>query len=109
MEDAVVFAADGGYDGEQMVLRVEAPKCAARAEPGSFVHLTCDPSIPMRRPLSIMRADAEKGWVRWSFYKVLGPGLQALAARKVSKKMGAAGADRATVYAGAAWSARVRF
>jgi dihydroorotate dehydrogenase electron transfer subunit len=69
------------YDGDQFVLRVEAPKCAGRAEPGSFVHLTCDPAIPMRRPLSIMRADAEAGWIEM-LYKVAGPGLQALAARK---------------------------
>ena len=26
-------------------------------QPGSFAHLTCDATIPMRRPLSIMRAD----------------------------------------------------
>jgi len=42
------------------VLRVEAPECASHAQPGSFVHLTCDPAIPMRRPLSIMRVDAER-------------------------------------------------
>ena len=68
------------YDAEQFVLRVAAPQCAARAEPGSFVHLTCDPAIPMRRPLSIMRADARAGWIEM-LYKVVGPGLQALAAR----------------------------
>ena len=69
------------YDGDQFVLRVAAPQCAARAEPGSFVHLTCDPAIPMRRPLSIMRADARAGWIEM-LYKVVGPGLHALAARK---------------------------
>jgi dihydroorotate dehydrogenase electron transfer subunit len=89
LEDALVLQ-QTAYDGEQMVLRVQAPKCAARAEPGSFVHLTCDPSIPMRRPLSIMRADAEKGWVE-ILYKVLGPGLQALAARKAGEKISTLG------------------
>jgi dihydroorotate dehydrogenase electron transfer subunit len=69
------------YDGEQFVLRVEAPRCAAHAEPGSFAHLTCDPAIPMRRPLSIMRADARAGWIEM-LYKVVGAGLHALAARK---------------------------
>jgi dihydroorotate dehydrogenase electron transfer subunit len=69
------------YDGDQFVLRVEAPKCAAHAEPGSFAHLTCDPAIPMRRPLSIMRADARAGWIEL-LYKVVGAGLHALAARK---------------------------
>ena len=37
-------------------LTLEAPKCARAATPGSFVHLSCDESLPMRRPLSIMRA-----------------------------------------------------
>ena len=80
LEDARVIK-QTAYDGEQFVLRLAAPACAARAEPGSFVHLTCDPAIPMRRPLSIMRADAQAGWIE-VLYKVLGPGLHALAARK---------------------------
>jgi len=70
-----------GFDGDQYVIRVEAPKCAAHAEPGAFAHITCDPGIPMRRPLSIMRASAAEGWIEM-LYKVMGPGLQALAARK---------------------------
>jgi dihydroorotate dehydrogenase electron transfer subunit len=70
-----------GFDGEQYVIRLEAPRCAARAEPGSFAHVTVDPAIPMRRPLSIMRADARAGWIEL-LYKVVGSGLHALAARK---------------------------
>ena len=69
------------YDAEQFVLRVAAPKCAAHAQPGSFAHLTCDATIPMRRPLSIMRANASAGWIEM-LYKVVGPGLHALAARR---------------------------
>ncbi len=69
------------YDAEQFVLRLAAPKCAAHAHPGSFAHLTCDATIPMRRPLSIMRADPQAGWIE-ILYKVVGPGLQALAAHK---------------------------
>lgn len=67
------------YDAEQFVLRLAAPRCAARAQPGSFVHLACDPAILMRRPLSIMRAHASAGWIEM-LYKVVGPGLHALAA-----------------------------
>jgi dihydroorotate dehydrogenase electron transfer subunit len=48
---------------------------------GSFVHLTCDPSIPMRRPLSIMRANAAEGWIE-VLYKVVGTGLRHLATRR---------------------------
>jgi dihydroorotate dehydrogenase electron transfer subunit len=80
LEDARVLQ-HTAYDGAQFIIRLEAPRCAARAQPGSFIHLTCDPSIPMRRPLSIMRADAQAGWIE-ILYKVVGPGLQALSARK---------------------------
>ncbi|HWZ63087.1 MAG TPA: dihydroorotate dehydrogenase electron transfer subunit [Steroidobacteraceae bacterium] len=78
------------YDAEQFVLRLAAPKCAARAAPGSFVHLTCDAAIPMRRPLSIMRADAGAGWIE-ILYKVVGPGLHALAARKAGEELSCLG------------------
>jgi len=89
LEDALVLQ-QTAYDSDQFVLRLEAPKCAARAEPGSFVHLTCDPAIPMRRPLSIMRADPNAGWIE-ILYKVLGPGLQALAARKAGQRISTLG------------------
>jgi dihydroorotate dehydrogenase electron transfer subunit len=89
LEDALVLQ-QTAYGGGQFVLRVEAPRCAAHAEPGSFVHLTCDPAIPMRRPLSIMRADASAGWIE-ILYKVGGPGLQALAARKVGERISTLG------------------
>jgi dihydroorotate dehydrogenase electron transfer subunit len=78
------------YDGNQYVLRIESPKCAAHADPGSFVHMTCDPAIPMRRPLSIMRADRAAGWVE-VLYKVVGPGLHALAARKAGDTLSTLG------------------
>ena len=80
LEDARVIK-QTAYDGDQFVLRLAAPRCAARAEPGSFVHLTCDATIPMRRPLSIMRAAPTEGWIE-VLYKVLGHGLHVLAARK---------------------------
>ena len=78
------------HDGNQYVLRIESPRCAALADPGSFVHLTCDPAIPMRRPLSIMRADRGAGWIE-VLYKVLGPGLHALAARKAGDTLSTLG------------------
>jgi dihydroorotate dehydrogenase electron transfer subunit len=69
------------FDAEQFIIRIEAPKCARHAEPGSFAHITCHESIPMRRPLSLMRADARAGWVD-ILYKVAGAGLHALAQRR---------------------------
>jgi dihydroorotate dehydrogenase electron transfer subunit len=48
------------------------------------VHVTVDPAIPMRRPLSIMRVDAAAGWIEL-LYKIHGAGLQHLAARRVGE------------------------
>ena len=79
LENAEVLQHDS-YPGEQYVLRIQAPECASRALPGSFVHLQCDPALPMRRPLSIMRTDAEAGWVEL-LYKAVGVGTQALSKR----------------------------
>ena len=69
------------YPGAQFVLRVEAPRCAASARAGTFAHITCDPALPMRRPLSIMRADREAGWIEF-LYKIVGPGLRHLSERR---------------------------
>lgn len=76
LEDAPVLS-HSHFEGEQHVLRLAAPRCAARATPGSFVHLRCAADLPMRRPLSIMRADAAAGWIE-VLYKVVGPGTRAL-------------------------------
>jgi dihydroorotate dehydrogenase electron transfer subunit len=67
------------YPGEQFIMRIRAPKCAAAAVPGSFVHVTCDATLPMRRPLSIMRADDD--WIE-VLYKIVGEGLHLLADKK---------------------------
>ena len=53
----------------------------ARAPPGSFVHLTCDRDVPMRRPLSIMRANARRAGSRCST-RSSAPDSRALAARR---------------------------
>jgi dihydroorotate dehydrogenase electron transfer subunit len=79
VEDAKILLHDS-YPGDQYVLRVQAPECAARALPGSFAHLQCDPSLLMRRPLSIMRADSNAGWVEF-LYKDVGTGTHALTKR----------------------------
>lgn len=79
LEDAAVVGQQA-FAGEQYVMRLAAPRCAASATPGSFIHLTCAPELPMRRPLSILRADAKAGWVE-VLYKVVGHGLAELARR----------------------------
>ncbi len=65
-------------DAGQYILRLAAPRCAARAVAGSFVHLQCARELRMRRPLSIMRVDRDAGWIEL-LYKVVGTGLAALA------------------------------
>ena len=65
------------FPGGQFIVRLRAPECARAACAGTFVHVQCGPGIPMRRPLSILRANAAEGWVEL-LYKVVGPGLQAL-------------------------------
>ena len=74
------------YAGEQHVLRVQAPECAADARPGQFAHLACDPLLAMRRPISIMRADPQQGWVDF-LYKVVGQGTALLAQRKTGESI----------------------
>lgn len=80
VEDAEILQHQA-YPGDQHILRVRAPKIAARALPGSFVHITCHPMRPMRRPISIMRVFASQGEVEF-LYKVLGEGTELLAERQ---------------------------
>jgi dihydroorotate dehydrogenase electron transfer subunit len=89
LEDGKVLA-QHAFSGDQYVIRIEAPKCAARALPGSFAHLTVDDDIPMRRPLSIMRADRREGWID-ILYKTVGPGLAALSRRRVGDQLSVLG------------------
>lgn len=65
------------YPGGQYILRLAAADCARAATAGTFVHLQCAPEIPLRRPLSILRANAAEGWIE-VLYKVVGQGLLAL-------------------------------
>ncbi|WP_457675099.1 dihydroorotate dehydrogenase electron transfer subunit [Thiolapillus sp.] len=80
VEEAEILSHDA-FPGDQFILRLQAPRCAARARPGQFVHLTVDPQRPLRRPISIMRADAEAGWIEL-LYKRVGEGTALLAARR---------------------------
>ncbi len=67
------------FPGDQFIMRIHAPKCAAAAQPGNFVHVTCDDTLPMRRPLSIMRAEDDCIEI---LYKIVGDGLRWLSAKK---------------------------
>jgi dihydroorotate dehydrogenase electron transfer subunit len=89
VEDAEVLAHVAHPDA-QYVLRLHAPRCAASARPGSFVHLRCAPDLPMRRPYSIMRASASEGWIEL-LYKIVGAGSRALSARRSRERVSVLG------------------
>ena len=89
LEDAEVLAHEA-FAGDQHVLRVRSPECATRALPGQFAHLTCDPALPMRRPISILRADPREGWVDF-LYKAVGQGTRLLARRRVGEVLSVLG------------------
>jgi len=87
VEDGEVISVEA-FAGDQFVMRIRAPKCAGTAQPGTFVHLTCDESLPMRRPLSIMRVGDD--WVD-VLYKIVGPGLRLLSQKQVGDKLSVLG------------------
>ncbi|MEJ1298106.1 MAG: dihydroorotate dehydrogenase electron transfer subunit [Candidatus Sedimenticola sp. (ex Thyasira tokunagai)] len=85
LEDAEILSHDA-FDGEQHILRLQAPECASAAKPGSFVHVQCTPSRPLRRPISIMRVSPSSGWVEL-LYKAVGEGTRLLSERKQGEKI----------------------
>ena len=76
--------------GDQHLLRVHAPECAAHARAGTFAHIQCGLELPLRRPISIMRASADEGWVDF-LYKALGRGTKLLATRPVGEHISVLG------------------
>lgn len=80
-----IFVEDGAllsveeFPGDQFIMRIRSPKCAAAAKPGSFVHVSCDDTLPMRRPLSIMRVDDDCIEI---LYKIVGNGLRWLSNKR---------------------------
>ena len=89
VEDAEVLDVEA-WPGAQYIMRLVAPKCAARARPGSFVHIGCDPMLPMRRPLSLMRADPGSGVIELLF-RVVGEGMALLAKRRAGETVSVLG------------------
>jgi dihydroorotate dehydrogenase electron transfer subunit len=78
------------YAGDQHLLRLHAPAIAVKARAGSFVHVTCDATRPLRRPISLLRVDTKAGWVEL-MYKVFGDGTRLLSARTVGEKLSVLG------------------
>lgn len=85
VEEATIIS-HKSYEGDQYILRVQAPEIALHAEPGSFAHIRCDNSLLMRRPLSIMLVNPKTAEVDF-LYKVVGEGTQRLAERKIGETL----------------------
>ena len=89
LENAKILSHDH-LAGDQHLLRVHAPECAAHTRAGTFAHIQCGPELPLRRPISIMRASASEGWVDF-LYKALGRGTKLLASRQVGERISVLG------------------
>ena len=85
LSDSEILA-QARHPGDQFILRLRAPEAASAATPGSFAHIQCDPSIPLRRPLSIMRTDAAAGWLEF-LYRPIGPGLKSLSEKQPGQRV----------------------
>jgi dihydroorotate dehydrogenase electron transfer subunit len=89
VEEAHILAHES-LDGGQQVLRLDAPKLAAHALPGSFAHIQCDAELAMRRPMSVMRVDAKAGWAEF-LYKTVGKGTRLLAQKRAGDSVSVLG------------------
>ncbi len=79
LQDARVEANEA-LPGGHYLLRLTAPDIAGRARPGQFVQLRCGPDLPLRRPLSILRAVPRDGQIEL-LYKAVGLGTRQLTER----------------------------
>jgi dihydroorotate dehydrogenase electron transfer subunit len=89
-EEAARIIANAGHPGGQFILRLAAPRIAADALPGQFVHLRVSDERPMRRPLSIMQTDAAKGTVDL-LVKIVGEGTALLSEHKAGETIACMG------------------
>ncbi len=89
-EETAIVVASASHPGEQFIMRLRAPRIAAAAQPGQFIHLRCDDAIPLRRPLSLMQADPEAGTIDL-LVKAVGTGTRALRAQPVGAELPALG------------------
>jgi len=89
LEQATVLSHQS-FAGDQFIIRLHSPEIAKDAQPGNFVHLRCDDSLLMRRPMSIMRADADKGWID-ILYKAHGLGTSLMTRRQAGEQISTLG------------------
>jgi len=83
-EDSAKVLANIHHEGEQCIMRLHAPKTAAAAQAGQFVHIRVSEALPLRRPISIMLTNPEKGTIDL-LYKKIGEGTYQLGERKAGE------------------------
>ena len=89
LEDAEILSHEH-LPGDQHILSLNAPECAAKALPGSFVHIRCGDEKPLRRPISVMRAGRESGTIHL-LYKAVGEGTRLLSRRGIGERLSVLG------------------
>lgn len=85
-EESAEVVAQVPHPGDQYVMRLRAPKTAAAAQPGQFVHIRVSDGRPLRRPISIMLSEPNEGTVDL-LYKAVGTGTRELAERKSGESL----------------------
>ena len=74
------------YDNDQYHMILQAPETSVHAKPGHFVHMQCNSTIYMRRPMSIMRSTPKNNTIE-ILYKVHGEGTNALSKKRVGDEI----------------------
>jgi len=85
-EEQAKVLANIHHKGEQCIMRLHAPKTARDARPGQFVHIRVSQAKALRRPISIMLTNPEKGTIDL-LYKMIGEGTHQLGERKVGEEL----------------------
>lgn len=71
----------------QFLIRLRVPECAARVQPGNFIHLSCSSDrYALKRPFSVLRANPSAGTID-ILYKTVGTGTGALSQVNVGDQL----------------------
>ena len=72
--------------GKQYILTLHSPQIARTTQAGQFVHLQCGNELLMRRPISVMSVNKDKGSIDL-LYKIVGAGTELLSQAKIGDKL----------------------
>ena len=85
-EEQANVLANTHHAADQCIMRLYAPNTARTAKAGQFVHIRVSQAKALRRPISIMLADPEKGTIDL-LYKMIGEGTHQLGERQVGESL----------------------